>query len=775
MTSVFPNLEVLNVYAMPADISIPTLINQLIMKRYSFIILALILCSFISYSQNNYCGTDILRSLKAQDQPSLLLKEADANHKIYNGLLLDFPAMHKAGGSFVIPVVFHIMHNNGPENVNDSLVQQSVDELNLRFQNAAPFFDSTGHLVNIEFCLATVDPHGNPTNGITRHVTSLTNLTLSSNDDSALKNLARWSPDLYFNVYVVANITGFIDGYSTFPFNAGEPADGVVIEYYYINNSFLLAHETGHYCGLYHTFQNGCLNQNCLMNGDLVCDTPPDNSSQTFTCQGNSCTTDMDDTSGVNPFFVDMNELPNYMDYTTCPLSFSQGQSDRMEASVILLRDKFYLSNGCGNNPGVPAPVAAFNFTVSSCNNGKVSFSDSTTQNGITSEWDFDGDGLFEYIGHDFTYEFPASWTYQVTQRVTGAGGQDTISHIITVYKGLTANFPIEMQNPAVVDTVRVCEGSWVTFSGVTGGVSYLWSTGETTPSISFIADTSVNITLSMTDASGFTWSSQCTPIHVLVSPYQEPVISYIDTVGYYCDGDPVHLYVSNTLPGTYTWFKYTTSTGWVNTGVVDTMYIAYPNATYSSFYYAVYSNFDGSCTGQSNIVMLHAQYVPVSQGFTLNVNGNTMSYPVSNFVYQWYLNGSPIAGATTGTYTATQTGCYALSAAINPYLLCDALSDTVCFDFTNVVELAGNSYVVYPNPVREIVYIVNILNDNSDAVISLTDTRGREIDQNRYDVNTGLNTIIMNIRDLADGLYFLKITSNSRDELIKIVKSTNP
>lgn len=738
------------------------------------LVLLISLNTFMSYSQNNYCGTDLLRSLKAQENSNLIFKEAEANRKIYNNLPFNLPESHNSGGSFMIPVVFHIMHNNGPENIADSLVQQAVNELNLRFQNAALFYDSTGHQVNIEFCLASVDPQGNPTNGITRHITPLTNLTLSTGDDSTLKNLARWSPDLYFNVYVVANITGFIDGYSTFPFNAGEPSDGVVIEYYYLNNSFLFTHETGHYTGLYHTFQNGCFNQNCLLNGDMVCDTPPDNSSQTFICQGNSCNTEMDDTSGVNPFIVDMNELTNYMDYTTCPFSFSYGQTERMETSVAQLRSNLLLSNGCGNNSGQAAPVAGFNFTVSPCNNGKVSFSDSTSQNGITSEWDFDGDGLFEYIGHDFNYEFPASWTYQVTLRVTGAGGQDTISQVITVYKGLTANYPIELQNPSLVDTIKVCEGESVSFSGVTGGVSYLWSTGETTPVISFIADSSVDITLTMTDASGFTWNSQCTPLHVQVAPYEVPVISYIDTVGYYCDGNPVQLFVSNPLPGTYTWFEYTNATGWINTGVHDTLYTAFPNPTYSSFYYVLYSNFDSSCSGQSNNILLQSQYLPVNQGFLLNVNGNTMSYAVSNYLYQWYLNGIPLQGATTGTYTANQTGCYSLAAAVNPYPLCYALSDTVCFDFTALPEYVDNKLFIYPNPAKNFVFINFDLLEDDVIEFSLIDTKGREILHNRYISKLPDYQFKLNLQEVADGLYFLKAKAGSNWKVIKFIKNAN-
>ena len=331
------------------------------------------------FAQSPVCGTDQLKTILFQNNPALIEKENKSNLEVYESLLTRLQHKQQLGGVYTIPVVFHIMHNSGPENVPDSVIFTAVEQLNKRYQNAAPYFDSTGHSINVQFCMATVDPSGNPTNGITRTVTPLTTFTFPDHDQP-LKNLDRWSPDLYYNVWVVFNISGFIDGYAAFPMYAGQSIDGVVIEYLYLTNNYLLAHETGHYCGLYHTFQYGCDNYNCLLNGDQVCDTPPDNSSIGFPCMNNSCTTDMQDTSGFNPFSGDVNELPNYMDYASCPNSFTQGQADRVETSVAVLRSNLFQSNGCGSNPGQLPPVASFAFNVSDCYDGSVTFSDSNSR-----------------------------------------------------------------------------------------------------------------------------------------------------------------------------------------------------------------------------------------------------------------------------------------------------------------------------------------------------------------------------------------------------------
>ncbi|MEZ4930773.1 MAG: M43 family zinc metalloprotease [Saprospiraceae bacterium] len=80
-------------------------------------------------------------------------------------------------------------------------------------------------------------------------------------------------------------------------------------------NNVVLIHEMG--ClNLYHTFQGGCKNDDCLTDGDQVCDTPPDQ--VTFSaCAYNSCGTDADDASANNPFTSDMADMTeNYMDYS---------------------------------------------------------------------------------------------------------------------------------------------------------------------------------------------------------------------------------------------------------------------------------------------------------------------------------------------------------------------------------------------------------------------------------------------------------------------------
>src|SRR5690606_28114945 len=146
-------------------------------------------------------------------------------------------------------------------------------------------------------------------------------------------------------------------GYAYLAAAHGQSYDGVVAQSNYINsgnaNAILLIHEIGHYLNLRHPFQGGCPNNDCLLQGDRVCDTPPDNSTAAVSpCSGsfNSCTTDADDPRPINPFTTDVPDNHRlYMDYGfwSCMNQFTQGQKDRMMLALLTTRASLLQSQGC--------------------------------------------------------------------------------------------------------------------------------------------------------------------------------------------------------------------------------------------------------------------------------------------------------------------------------------------------------------------------------------------------------------------------------------------
>lgn len=307
------------------------------------------------------CGTDLLRKL----HPELSPAQERNDEAAYNTNTTHTGFRSAAQAVRTLPVVVHIVHNGGPENIPDAQVQQGIAQLNAAFN--ATF--GTGVNADIQFCLAQRDPQGLATSGITRNQSALT-VTELETQDLLLKNLNRWAPTCYINIWVVAAINSAssgsgVAGYAYLPSAHGLDVDGIVVESNYFgssqSNTGVLVHEMGHYLGLYHTFEGGCGNNNCLLDGDRVCDTPPDQT--TFSScnpNANSCNTDTDDSSGNNPFTSDVPDLgEDYMDYSSlsCFSKFTQGQSDRMNWHITNVRSSLLNCLSC--QTPCPAPVLA--------------------------------------------------------------------------------------------------------------------------------------------------------------------------------------------------------------------------------------------------------------------------------------------------------------------------------------------------------------------------------------------------------------------------------
>ena len=308
----------------------------------------------------NRCGVMDHERILQQRNPDRLRQLNELNSQI-DQYLDQYKSLRQPAANVIyrIPIVVHVVHNNasntigGANNVNisDAQILSQVQVLNedYRRQAGTNGFNTSpiGADAGIEFYLATVDPNGQPTTGITRHYYAQKSSFSIFNDDLLLAQIAYWPSDRYLNIWVASIQDNYL-GYTQFPTATdtlkGLPSavnnmtDGSIIDYRVfgrqtgtVNRSLYLlgrtvTHEIGHWLGLIHPWGDA----NC--GNDYVADTPPmtDGSTaqqscrQTFSnCDGKGQVRDL---------------MENFMNYwpDACMNMFTAGQVARMRAVLVL-------------------------------------------------------------------------------------------------------------------------------------------------------------------------------------------------------------------------------------------------------------------------------------------------------------------------------------------------------------------------------------------------------------------------------------------------------
>ena len=155
-----------------------------------------------------------------------------------------------------IPIVFHIVYHDDIENISNAQIISQIDSLNKDFRNQNldnvifdkyPREKACATDAKIEFSLATTDPNGNLTNGITRTRTDIESFgcPLGRSDREPLERQPvksmylggkdAWDTRKYLNVWI-CNLTG-ASGYAQYPISPDFMSDdkfrtdGVVVNY----------------------------------------------------------------------------------------------------------------------------------------------------------------------------------------------------------------------------------------------------------------------------------------------------------------------------------------------------------------------------------------------------------------------------------------------------------------------------------------------------------------------------------------------------------------
>lgn len=467
------------------------------MKQFTFFALAILFFMgqsvFSQHTHNGHtrCGTMQHLELLKQQDPSIEERMQQMN-EVTQQWIKDNPNYDGSKELLItIPVVVHVIWKTSAQNIPDEQIFSQIDVLNEDFRrlnsdttNTPDDFLDVAADVEIEFCLASTDPDGEPTDGIVRVETTTTSWSM----DNSMKYSSQggsdaWDSELYLNLWV-CNLGGGLLGYAQFPNSGSSATDGVVIGYKYFgynapggypyNKGRTVTHEVGHWLNLYHIWGD---DGGACSGSDLVPDTPN---------QGGNywgCPTYPQYSCSSNDMHM------NYMDYTDddCMNIFTAGQKLRMHAAVNSYRPELFDSPGCAGDFLTAAFSANHTEVPADC---PVDFTDMSTGDPTSWLWTFEGgDPATSTEQNPTGIEYASTGSYMVTLEVENESGTHTTE--MEDYISVGDEYVPEVD--FVSDMESFCTNSIVSFTDLSTACPNAWDWTFDPATVTFENGTNAN------------------------------------------------------------------------------------------------------------------------------------------------------------------------------------------------------------------------------------------------------------------------------------------
>lgn len=720
-----------------------------------YTLISIFIISNISFAQSEWCKTDKIYKELTTDS-----KFKQTIHKGFlNAASGKFNSNQKVGTLYV-PVVVHVIHDNGIGNISDEQIYSALEVLNTDYRRensdttvtrqtvSAPFKDHSGGM-NIQFELARLDPLGNCTNGIVR--VNAPHLTYNAGESckyDANGGSSAWPKDKYLNIWVVNNIDtegsgGIIAGYAYYPYGA-ETNDGygILMDDSYMgtietaanDNGRVLTHEMGHALGLAHIFDpgfsgvDGCHTQDCSQNGDYVCDTPPQiEASWTCALSLNTC----DEIPVNDPYGFDaLDQIENYMSYNSCQNMFSADQVSIMETNF---NDISFLSNmvtpanaiATGiHDPFVLCEAEFDSYRTTVCVNEEVELLDYSYSN--VTGWSWNVSNAME--GVDFNY----------TQG-TNANSQNPIIQFL-----IPGVYSISLEANDGASTVSTLKNNFVTVLPNDNNLPFLESfesfgSFNNTP---YWGVTNISGPNSFEVASGVAHTgNQCAKLE----NFGEPSGSLDELLSAPVDLTPIQTSTEVTLSFRYAYRKQN-------------------EANYESLKVLVSNNCGASWVSrksiQGNLLGSSVEANPwtpslESDWVTVHMTNITSSYWISNFRYKFQFEGD-----NGNNFYLDDINIYSGSP-----------SDDLVTESASISELTDVSEInLFPNPADNELNLRFNANIAQKIQVQITDVLGKSIQSNSINANSGTNLIMMDTKELSPGAYFLSVYTGDEIKTLQFV-----
>ncbi len=696
-----------------------------------------------SFAQQDKCGADILLKQKMTKNAQI-----GTQHEEFERGLTDWkvnkPIGFREGEKYIIPIVFHVIHEGGSENVSKAQILDQLRILNEGFRGEndsrastpSPFLAVAGDL-DIEFRLAQLDPLGNCTEGITR---TFSNKTNQASDGNGVKDVIDWNCYQYFNVWIVKSInvgqSGVI-GYAQFPAGGLCGTDGVVLDYKWVGSiggavgaGNTLVHEAGHWLGLRHIW------------GDEICGTDAiDDTPNARRANYGVCINDfpyIPDTLCAGTDSINGEMMVNYMDYSSdqCQTMFTLGQCDVMDYTLsgttgtngirsYMWSEANLWATGTHDDYTDVACSPIADFTANkrfACIGVTINFDDISYNATVTGRtWSFPGGSPDASNAASPNVSYAAPGVYEVTLTANSSAGAGSVTktgyiHIAADAPSVTANYTyfedFESQsdfdnnwvviNPDNTQNKWEVAGNLITPSG--GGVLRVRNIGNTTFEYEEAISPSYNLSnLQAPLVIKYQYSGASTTF------LGDHTIPFEFTV----DGDAFKVYYSTNCGTSWTQIPQLALSGdnLINAGLYSDSYV--PNA--QSIWNEKQTNVPAGAANSDNVKFKFVYEVGTGLGNNFYLDAirieNTTGVEELNSMLGIQVYPNPSNGLTRISMNTPESGKLSLN-------LVDVLGRTVASVYNGTVSAGEQVYSVDVNNIDAGIYFLQInYNDKTTAV----------------------------------------------------------